>query len=173
MSAIPKSEPEEDTAYRAAAKALEDASGDQGRAISILSDRVRRDTALKQAILDPLIEYACGNAIRKAIQDGRSKVWNAPTKAANDRQRLAVLAASNLMIFPLPGGKLLKDATKAELIDASGFYAKQSKDMAAKSRWLALVADEVSEKGVVGQSMSEAKLIELQTAARGEAGDEE
>ena len=41
--------------------------------------------------------------------------------------------ADNLLNFKLPSGKLLRDAKKADLIEASAYYKAQAAEMEAKA----------------------------------------
>ena len=42
--------------------------------------------------------------------------------------------ADDLLNFKLPSGKLLRDATKADLIEASAYYKAQAAEMEAEAR---------------------------------------
>jgi hypothetical protein len=64
------------------------------------------------------------------------------------------------MDWPLPGGIKLRDATKADLLAASGFYAKQAASMQAISIWLGKVAEKVKTK-TVGQTLTDEQLRKL------------
>ena len=152
-----------DTVGSAARTALEKHSGDSAKAMHELVAMVRKDQKLRMALLEPLIEYACGNAIRSVIQDNRDRVWNSASNAGkpSQREQMMSIAKANLMIFPLPGGKMLGDATRAEVIEAASFYAKQAKNMAHKARWLKLVHDEMPEDKKVNEVFAEANLLEM------------
>ena len=162
-------EQDEETVATAAGRAMAEANGDIAAAAKRLQDWVRKNHTLKRALLDPLIEYACYNAVRRQLGEGRRKVWNAPkpVEGMSQADKVAILARSNLMLFALPiaNGKLLKDATREEVGQASEFYGKQATDMAHKSRWLALIGQIIPEGKIVGQVLSEGRLSELQDEA--------
>jgi hypothetical protein len=160
---------QEDTVSIAAFRALEEAKGDIRLATEYLIKRVRTDRALKMAILEPLVEYACNNAISRQQRVNRERVWTAPTPRPNTShsEQIQALARSNLMLFPLPmlNGKLLRDATRGDVILAGDFYAKQAADMAHKGRWLALVGQSIPDGKTVADVLSEDRLRELQKEA--------
>jgi hypothetical protein len=161
----------ETTAYSEAVEAFDKAGGDRQKAISILVDRVRNDRRLRDMILEPLTEYACGIQIDRVLRTGRELTWRAPStapkqSAPNAARRVIALAEDMLLSFPLPGGKKLVDATRDEVIAASDFYSKQAENMRHKSVWLRLVAQSVSGEKRVGECVTVERLRELQEEAR-------
>lgn len=120
----------EDTIASAAFRAMEQHCGEINKAAAALEARVRKDRALKAALLEPLVQYACYNAVRRQLQINRDKVWNPPKPRSgmSDVDKIAILARSNLMMFALPvaNGILLKDARRGEIAQASEFYGKQA-----------------------------------------------
>ena len=164
-----RSDVEIDTVGAAAGKVMREADGNLENAAKALVAWVRKDKVLKQALLEPLVEYACYHAVRRCQITSRDKVWNAPPPkpGMSDAQRVEALARSNLMLFALPiaNGKLLRDATRAEVSQASDFYGKQATDMAHKSRWLALIGQSLPDGKTVADTLSEDRLRELQEEA--------
>lgn len=167
MSAVAKVEQQVDTAYAAARQALERASGNQAKAIGIMANRVRKDRVLRDAVFEPLIEYACGQAINHALRQQRSGVWNAPAAkpGMSDGDRVRLLAAGTLAMFVLPGGQRLGEATRSQVADAAEFYGKQAEDMGHKSRWLRLVAQSVPDDKTVGDVLTDERLSALKDEA--------
>ena len=164
-----------DLVAEAARRALDDAKGDAREATRMLVEAVRQSRRLRDALLDPLISNACYDAVRMQIHVDRRQAWRPPAEklvpsrsGVTGSYRVVQLAAGTLLMFPLPGGKKLGDATRSELAAAADFYANQSADMGHKSRWLRLVAQSVPEDKTVSDVMTDARLRELQEASRAE-----
>lgn len=169
MSAAPKMEAERDYVAEAALAALEANAGDQVKAARALEEKVRKDSALRKHLLEPLITYACHQAVGIQIRQHRGRVWNGPRavpKGAGDRAgRLEALAVEMLSSFPLPGGLPLAEATREDLAAAADFYAKQATDMAHKGRWLQLIGQSVPDGKRVRDVLTEDRLRELKKEA--------
>lgn len=160
----------------AAKHALNDADGDAQAATKLMEGWVREDAKLREALTEPLIAGACYDAVRAQVRTDRATVWTPPRTAsgptataeakAGQSSRVVSLAKGNLLMFPLPGGKALKDATRKEISDAADFYEKQADDMGVKARWLRLVAQSITGKKSVGEVLDDDRLRELQTEAR-------
>jgi len=160
---------EVDYVSTAAREALEKAGGDTHNAAVILQETVSKRGGLYKALMDPLLTQACRDAIGLVVRTHRKSVWKHRTDSS---ERVVALAAGNLlslMDFPLPGGKRLGDASRSEVSTAAEFYDRQAKDMAHKGRWLALIAQSVTDEQTVGQALDENRLSELQTEARKDA----
>lgn len=165
-----------DPVAEAARKALKTAKGDVQVAVAALEGNVRRNAVLREALTDPLIHEACYDAVRQQIRKTRHAVWTPPNVATGSRAskqaiaeqsaRVIHLATGTMLMFPLPGGKPLKDATRAEIMAASGFYERQGKDMAEKATWLRLVAQCITGKKTAGAVLTDKRLRELQVEAR-------
>lgn len=157
------------TVAKHARHALDAAGGDIAQAAALLEQAVRKDKALWKALLDPLVAYACREAVLKQQREKRDRIWNPPSvdrPGITNEARARILAASNLLMFPLPIGKTLGDATRGEIIEASELYRKQSKDMAHKARWLSLVLQSVPAGKQVKHVLTHERLRELQQEAR-------
>jgi len=170
MAANPKPNPKSDPVREAAKAALDASDGDVRSATIVLERAVRNDRMLRDALTEPLIASACYDAIRNACQTERRKIWE-PSKEklvktrVTGAHRVVQLAAGNLLTFPLPGGKKLREATRADISKAADFYASQSDDMAVKARWLRLVLQSVPDGKKVGDVLSDERLRELQREA--------
>ena len=153
-----------DIVSEAALACLEQAGGEQVKAAEFLKDRVEHDNKLKRALLDPLVSYACHQALGVQIRHHRDRVWNAPLAAPrpSQREQMLLIAASNLMLFPLPGGKMLGDATREDVLAAASFYATQARDMAHKARWLKAVHDKMPAGKSVAAVLTEDALATMQ-----------
>lgn len=178
-----KTKYERDIVAEAAKRALDDASGDVREATAMLESAVRQSRQLRDHITEPLISGACYDAIRAQIHVRRRAIWNDPkvvdpiaseaganvvplAKRGPDAERVVKLAAGTLLMFPLPGGKQLGEATRAEISAAADFYGGQAADMTTKARWLRLVAQSVPDGKRVADVLTDKRLRELQAEAR-------
>lgn len=159
-----KNGPTETLISRAAREAYNDASGDLVVAQAALERRANRDRGLYKM----LMSWACHEAIRAAGRQFRNQIWGQPTAPPVDHEReqrrIRVLAAGTLMMFPLPGGKLLADATGDEVLGVAATFENQAKDMATKAQWLRLVGKAAGARKV-GKALTEEKLALLRQEA--------
>lgn len=155
----------------AARSALEDADGDVRTAAEMLERAVRAKSPLRDALTDPLISGACWQAVSQQHRERRRQIWNAPkamaiapvkSGGAQDKARVVQLAVGTLSMFPLPGGKRLADATRAEIVAAADFYAQRAQDAGHKARWLQLVAQSIPDGKIAGDVLTDERLAELQ-----------
>jgi hypothetical protein len=103
---------------RLAARILNDANGDVQTATEALVRAVRKDPQLYRTIMDPLVREACYSKVREVCRANRQEIWHTPQPSITAQQSIAALAEatrSMLLNFPLPGGKALGDASKAEV----------------------------------------------------------
>lgn len=155
--------PKEITVSEIAEAAMKLADGEVLKAARIMEDEIRGDEAKYRAVMDPLVSNACYQAVASVCHRNRDKVWTAPNyNPAGNGKRLHALAAGNLLMFPLPGGQYLGEATKAEVTEAADFYSKQANDMTAKSRWLLAIAAKLTAKAIVSKVFTEESLRSLQ-----------
>lgn len=168
MSALKKHN--KDPVAEAAKQALDAANGDVQIATKAFEHTIRNERDLRDALVDPLIATACYDAIRKICHTERRQVWKPPVEKlvpgkVTGSARVVQLAAGNLLMFPLPGGKKLGEATRQEISDAAGFYSQQAGDMSHKARWLQLIAQSVPSDKTVGEVLTDNRLRELQREA--------
>ncbi|WP_091739826.1 hypothetical protein [Phenylobacterium immobile] len=155
--------------------ALEDANGDMNKAADMLQIAVDQSPTLRSALLEPWVAQACREAIRRHLQDVRREVWTGtkshtagaskPEVMAEQRARVVQLAAGTLLMFPLPGGRRLGEATREEVGAAAEFYSRQSADMGTKARWLRLIGQSLPDGKRVSDVLSDRRLEELQLEA--------
>lgn len=158
-----------DLVAEAAKQAFDQAGGDVRAATAAFERSVRSSRSLRDALTEPLISQACYDAIRRQCQGARKAVWNPPARTekftpskVSGAFRVTQLAVGTLLMFPLPGGKKLGEATREEISAAADFYAAQSDDMATKARWLRLVAQSMPGVKKVGDVLTDDRLRELQ-----------
>lgn len=148
------------TATELAQEAMQAANGDVLEATAILEQKARGDMDVWRALTDGLLKKACYDACRGICRTERRIIWNAPNYDAGGNGERIKAHSSTLMDWPLPGGMKLKDATKADLIAAAEFYAKQAANMQSISNWLNQIAKKVKNK-TVGDSMTDDQLRKL------------
>ena len=161
-----------DLVAEAAKAALSAANGDVREATRAMENAVRSNRKLRDELTDPLLSNACYTAVSAQCRVERRKVWTPPAEklVANrttGSHRVVQLAAGTLLMFPLPGGKKLGEATREEIAEAAQFYDAQATDMSVKARWLRLVAQSVPGNKTAGDVLTDKRLRELQEAARG------
>jgi len=171
MSAIRKPKHDRDVIAEAAKAAYDNAGGDLKKSVVGLEAMVRKDRGLRDALTEPLIAQACYDAVRRACHTDRKSVWKEPTERlvkgrTTGSARVVHLAAGNLMMFPLPGGKKLGEATRGEIGEAATFYEKQAGDMTVKARWLRLVAQSIPSGKTARDALTDKRLRELQVEAK-------
>lgn len=101
---------------KTAKKALDSADGDWAAATDLLCRWVRADTALYQALVEPMIDSAAYAAIRNVAHAARSRFKIAGLRANPDNSTgLKAIAAENWLDYPLQGGLKLGNASKNDL----------------------------------------------------------
>ena len=130
----------------------------------------RDDAELKAALMGPYEMSAAMDAVTLASRAYRKTIWTAPSRAERSEQaeQTFVLAESNLEMldFPLPGGKPLRLASKADVKAAAYFYSTQATDMAYKGRWLVKIAGKMKFGQTVGEALDNEALKKMQKDAR-------
>jgi len=149
-----------------ARKALEKAHGDAYKGAQILEGMARKDVAIANELLMPLLHQASYDAIRKVCMRERGYVARHADSAVASMARSGAKSvqshATRLMAFLLPlGQKKLQDATRADIEANATFYRKQASTMSQRGRWLELVANEVTGKKRVKAALTEERLFAL------------
>lgn len=149
----------------AAASALAANRGDVKKATDALTERALSEESFLRTNLADAVRTACYNAVAGCIRADRRVVWATPQPTTQERaaqvRALAAGTVASLYDFPLPGGKPLRDATRADVAQAAQFYGDQARDMAWKSRWLGLVAQSLPEGKKVSEVLTQERLEEL------------
>jgi hypothetical protein len=168
---LKKTSPEE-LLQQLARDALKLNKGNVLPATDYLLARVTKDDHLFRALMRPLARQACYDLVRSFSRKNRNQVSrDADIRIANvgQRQRVEALAAgtaTTLFDFPLPGGPLLGEATREELLAAAEFYHKQADDMDFKYRWLKRVASMVPEGKIAKDVLTDKQLTSLYEKAK-------
>lgn len=143
-----------------AAAAMEQADGDVLKATEILEAQARSNMDVWRELTDTLLRTACYDACRAVCRSERRIIWNSPNYDKGGNGERVKQHANTLLDWPLPGGKKLRDATKQDLLEASGFYSKQAAQMTSIANWLDAVAKKVKTK-TVGETLSADDLEKL------------
>lgn len=161
----------------AAAREALEATNNYREAAETLLARAKEDPELYEAIMGPHELPACLSLIRANAAQQRKAVWDAPEKKAHAERasaaatsRVNALSRSNtygLLDFRLPGGLPLRDAKKADLLEAVKVYRQRADNMAHKARWLESIANQVGRKRVAN-AFSEPQLEQLQAETAAE-----
>jgi hypothetical protein len=150
-------------------KAHPDSTKDAAKA---LEEMVLVNEEIFFEVMKPHVGRVCYDLLRDGTASRRGAIWkptgsivanSAPARAL--REGVVALATSNLLLFPLPGGQRLGEASRADVAGASDFYGKQAKDMSHKSRWLTLIAQSLGDGEKVSDKFTEERLAELKREA--------
>ncbi len=160
-SGICHGDPEENLDARSAARDALRETNNVVEAAKLLEQWASNNQELYRSITEPLLPKVCYEAVRTACHEDRRSVWTAPNynKAGNGER--VISHAHSLLDFRLPGGTLLRDATKNELLAAAEFYRQQANDMNHKALWLSAIAAKVGRRKVAN-AFTDSKLRELQ-----------
>lgn len=150
----------------ALARQAVDENDDTTAAVDWLRDRMADRPDLWTALLQPFEDGALRAICRRETQTVRREAWTRPAAPDSRVQHLIGVNRANLLDFPLPGGKRLGRAGKAEIAVAAAAYERQGADMLLKARWLATIADRLPEGKVVADVFSDADLERLREDAR-------
>lgn len=144
---------------------LEESAGDINNAKQLARQRV--DTLIAEFGRD-LIVRAIDAELDSEWRAGRQDLWKRPRvlstgEMAEPSERLRNGIAQSLMNYPMPGGRLLRELTKADVLEASANMIAQGKETVLRGEWLQLVARELrSSSDRVGDVLTEADLKRLQ-----------
>jgi hypothetical protein len=147
------------TAHGLASECLKTTGNNNDAARELLRSRAMKDAKVR----DVLIGYAIDGLIRASIIRTRSMIWTPPKPKNDIRTIVAVEMRINksLLGFPLPGGKLLGEATKTEVLEAAQFYQSQGRDMMAKAAWLNAIAKAMGNSKFVAKALDDERLAAL------------
>lgn len=128
-----------------------------------LVEMVSTDHALWIACTSHLIRSACYEVISRHCHQTRRNILKSVAHDETQRGGRLIKFGKSLMDLPLPGGKRLCDATKADLIAAAEFYSKQAKQMNAMANLYTAIAGKVG-RGTVGERLTEQQVMKIKQA---------
>lgn len=144
-----------------AEQALKDSDGDVEKAVIALEQMCRDNPSAWMAMTERRLSESCYDECRKLIHSERRQIWTAPNYDPAQSGERVKTHAKSIMDLPLPGGKLLKNASREDLAAASDFYRKQAATMAQLSQFFWLVRDKVEEGRTVAECADAALLEEI------------
>jgi len=152
-----------------ARESLEKADGNVIEAAKTMTNRVLKNDALFRQLMEPLCQSACYDAIRQVVRHSRRSMWDMkqPTPAEEKRrtEHEGEFFRATLYDFPLPDGTRLGDAIKSQILAGADFYAKQSKNMESKARFLTMVGAVANERKPLRKVASLTQLANLKKKA--------
>jgi len=133
----------------------------------IMAQEIKNHLDLYVELMDPLVQGACYDRLRRVTRNDREANWTPPNYQGDNTSKITHLAAGTLMMFTLPtaGNKLIKMADRTEIEYAAKWYESSADNMTFKARWLRLVADGLPDGKTVGKHFSETELRKLQEQA--------
>lgn len=143
-------------------------AADVAEATQELMDAAKNNHELYVYLTEPFLQQACYNVVRSRYRSERRQLWTAPNYDQGGNGHRVREHARSLLDFPLPNGKRLRDATRADLLEAAEFYGKQAANMTAKAEWLQRVADIIGRKRVenaLSEQQLQALRVECEAAA--------
>jgi hypothetical protein len=155
-------------------RAYETHLGDTKAAARALEGMILANEEIFFEVMKPHLYSVCYQMLMDGNKRARHVIWSGDSKSSNTRAKAAVtgnrnsaivLAASNLLLFPLPSGMKLGSATRAEITAAADHYAKLSADTGHKARWLTLIAQALGDGEKVSDKFTEERLAELKKEA--------
>lgn len=160
---------EPDIKLRQIARELLAENNDITRATDAFVRFFEEDEAVAAAVRDGCVRPYLNQLIRAAASEDRQIASGdrrgSPSVASLESWSDAVTAGlmDTMRLF---GGKLLGDATKADLLTSAGSYRTQADDAAVKGKWLRLIAKAMpNEKAIVRKALTEEKVAAMRTEA--------
>lgn len=134
---------------------------------SLRANEEFRDRALRLAAHEGLLD-AQRRKRHVAVQEG---VRNSQTFYSSEQQRRTVEKVRGLLAWPLTTGKILRDATKEEILIDSSKFLKMGKANVRNAWFLRKVAESL-EDGETGAKLEEKTLQDLYLKAEEEVEEE-
>lgn len=151
-----------------AAEAVQEADGDTAKSVDIFLSRLKRE---RREVYEQRAEYAMRNwaqdVVRQARRGLRFSIAGGPSGAmikANQGLDSVSLRSVGLAWFdwPVLPGVALRDATKADLAKAAGFYLDHAAIYTSRGRWLSSVANALpDDETKVSTALTEADVARL------------
>lgn len=150
--------------------ALQECNGDRVAALQLLRGWINNDRQLYDHLIEPMIDDACAEALRKVDKNNRSALRAIVRTPNPDRGAAGIIAlvAQTLHEFPLPGGKRLGDATPADVLDAVCYYREREGFMRREARWYELIHEAMQGGSCVEKVLSHDALARLRKRAEEE-----
>lgn len=116
---------------------MEKSSGDPKGAAKLMRQKIDRNARLRDALLEPLVDAAIWQAIRRVLRATRQRCAGIPTDPGiNGIRGVAEYVERCLLDFPLASGMQLRHATRKELAESVANYEGLAAGNAFQARWL-------------------------------------
>lgn len=163
------SEAEKTTVKTLVEEALRKAKGDWGKALDLSRAEVMRRKNIQQAILLEALDGHLWYEIRQAAIRTRQNFFNGQIPPKEDsgafEKAAAQIAKEHWYQFPLPGGTLLGEATKDDLIAAHDLWQAMAEANARRAAWVSKLIPKVPAGKRVRDVLSEKKIAALSMGA--------
>lgn len=144
-------------------------NGSIATAVDLLQTMAKQHPKLREAIADRYLREACWDAVQEwqgIVSTPKPPAISPPAPArapdpATSKRRVMAMA-KGLMDFSLPGGCLLRHATRVVVSQAVEDYEHGAKKFAHRARWLRLVAQSLPPGKRVSDVLTEDRLVELE-----------
>ena len=164
MGAVVKLEQREpESIYVLARQALEKAKGDRESAIRWMRTWLNANTKLREELLADVVNTALWGALAHVNGNQRTTLRRSLDSGKDNTRGLERIALYNqYYYYPLPGGKILGEATKRDLLSAADFNRKRAKTFAQEAMWFERIAKKMPDSRKQVQAiLSEDDLIAL------------
>lgn len=171
MSALRRIDTNDETSIgvvKLAREAVYECDGDRDAALVLLRKWIDDDRALFERLIDPLIDDALANAIRRVATDDRSSLRLVAANPDKGAAGIVAMVERTLLDFPMPRGKRLGDATPAEVSEAAEYYRARERFNRQEARWYELVFEAMQGGSRVEAVLSHDALARLRRLAEEE-----
>lgn len=169
--------------YSKVAHVLRSCDGD----LQVSAVEVRAMLAEDDELRDYVIDAGITVLLQRVQKSVRARIWENEHKLSSsvgdyvetDRTPSNVvvpqmnagieLVVMSVFDYPLPGGKKLGEATKADLLNSSQISIKQGKTLIERGRWMGMLADRVPFGKTVAESLNESDVQRLMDEAKAAA----
>jgi hypothetical protein len=119
---------------------------DRVKAKHLLGKRLREEPQLLEGLLNPIIEMAISEAVRKAVWSSNRSVGITFTRARADD--VSSIKASTCYTYVLPNGVLLGQAKRDDLLAGADEHERDAQGNMHKANWLRAIAKQIAGKCV-------------------------
>ena len=161
---------QKDLVLAKAEEALEIAGGDWAQAAGLYREWIAADPDLAAAVTAPLLDQAIWYLIRRSAHASRRYAWNGDggpmaQRAREDSEGLRLLAAHNLLLYPMLGGRHLGECNKAEVAETANMHRSLTRSNALRARWFEAIDRHLEEGQLVKDVLTHDQLQALMDEA--------
>lgn len=149
-----------------ARQCLEDAKNDRLKASKLFRREIDEDGDLRRELIEPLLDKACWDQIRKVAHTDRKPYWASVGHQANADntdgvQHVAQEHARDWLSYPLSCGKVLGDANRDEVLAEQSMHDMHARQNAIRARFYGKIAEKMGKAKRVRDALTNDKLDEL------------